>query len=266
MRSLALTTHRLTRYPPGMSATTTADLDLRSLIARIQREAERMAQLAETHALDARVPGCPDWDVDALVRHQGRVHRWAGKTVRERLQSWLQEDFVGPDEPAAMVAWFREGAADLVEALRTTPQSQAIYTFAPGPPGVAFWALRQANETSMHRWDTESAYGEQVAFAPAVAGELLTEWLRIAGDVVHNATGTAATIRFAATDADLDLTAALGDHVGSAPSSSAAAADLTLHGTASDLYLVSMNRIGTRGLRVEGEVALLDDWRARVHF
>ena len=70
----------------------------------------------------------------------------------------------------------------------------------------------------MHRWDTESAYGEQVAFEPAVATELLTEWLRIAGDVVHTAAGTGGTIRFAATDADLDLTAALGERVSSAPS------------------------------------------------
>ena len=131
---------------------------------------------------------------------------------------------------------------------------------------MAFWALRQANETSMHRWDTESAYGEQVAFEPAVAAELLTEWLRIAGDVVHKAAGAGGTIRFAATDADVDLTAALGDRVSSAPSSSASTADLTLHGTASDLYLVSMNRIDTRGLRIEGDTALLDDWRARAQF
>lgn len=225
-----------------------------------------MAQLAETHALDVRVPGCPNWDVEALLRHQGHVHRWACKTVREHLQSWLHEKFVGPDEPAAMVAWFREGAAQLIEALRTTPQSEAVYTFAPGPPGVAWWALRQANETSMHRWDTESAYGEQVAFEPAVATELLTEWLRIAGDVVHNSAGPEGSIRFAATDADLDLTAALGERLSSAPTTSAAAADLTLRGTASDLYLLSMNRIDTHGLRVEGNTALLDDWRARVQF
>ncbi|MFN2462803.1 MAG: maleylpyruvate isomerase family mycothiol-dependent enzyme [Candidatus Dormibacteria bacterium] len=250
----------------SVSATFPAELDLRPSINRIEREAARMAQLAETHALDARVPGCPGWDVEALVRHQGRVHRWAAKTVREQLQEWLQERFVGPEEPRAMVAWFREGAAQLIEALRTTPQSEAIYTFAPGPPGVAFWALRQANETSMHRWDVESAYGEQVAFEPAVAAELLTEWLRIAGGVVHNPAGTGGTIRFSATDADVDLTAALGERISSAPSDPAATAGLTLQGTASELYLVSMNRIDTSGLRTEGEMALLDDWRARVQF
>lgn len=225
-----------------------------------------MAQLAETHALDARVPGCPDWDVEALLRHQGHVHRWAAKTIRERRQSWLREKFAGPEEPAAIPAWFREGAVQLIEVLRTTPRSEVIYTFAPGPPGVAFWALRQANETSMHRWDAESAYGEQVAFEPAVAVELLTEWLRIVGDVVHTTAGTGGTIRFAATDADVDLTATLGERVSSAPSSSAGIADLTLEGTASELYLVSMNRLGTRGLRVAGATALLDDWRARVRF
>jgi hypothetical protein len=65
-------------------------------------------------------------------------------------------------------------------------------------PGVAALAA--------HRWDTESAYGEQVAFEAAVAARLLAEWLRIAGDVVHNPAGTGGTIRFTATDADLDLT------------------------------------------------------------
>ena len=249
-----------------MAATSPDDLDLRPQIARIGREAERMAQLAQTHALDARVPGCPDWDVEALVRHQGRVHRWAAKTVRERLQSWLQEDVVGPAEAAALVDWFREGAAQLTDVLRTTPQSEAIYTFAPGPPGVAFWALRQANETSMHRWDAESAYGEQAAFEPEVATALLTEWLRIAGAVVHHQAGTSATIRFAATNTDLDLTAVLGERVRSAHSSAEAPADLTLRGTASDLYLVSMNRIDAGGLSTEGDTRLVQEWRLRVRF
>lgn len=27
--------------------------------------------------LDAMVPGCPEWTVRELVRHTGRVHRWA---------------------------------------------------------------------------------------------------------------------------------------------------------------------------------------------
>jgi uncharacterized protein (TIGR03083 family) len=243
-----------------------AELDLRPLIARIEREAARMAQLTEIRPLDAWVPGCPKWDVEHLVRHQGRVHRWAAKTVRERLQNWLVEEFIGPEEPAALATWFREGAVQLAEALRTTPQSEAIYTFAPGPPGVAFWALRQANETSMHRWDAESAYGEAEPFEPAVAVELLTEWLHIAGSVVHNQAGTGGTIRFRATDADLDMTATLAERVCSARSDPAATADLTLQGKASELYLVSMNRISTCGLQVGGNTRLLDDWRARVQF
>ena len=249
-----------------MSTSAPAELDLRPYIARIEREAERMARVAETHPLGARVPGCPDWDVDALIRHQGDVHRWAGKTVRERRQERLQEDFLGPDDPVEMVAWFREGAAQLVEVLRATPQSEAIFTFAPGPPGVAFWAVRQANETSTHRWDVESAYGEQVAFEPAVAAELLTEWLRVAGRRALKQEGAPATVRFVAGDADLDLTATLGERLGSAPSDPAATADLTLRGTASDLYLVSMNRLDPRGLLIEGNAALLDDWRTRVQF
>jgi hypothetical protein len=43
-------------------------------IERVRVEGERLAAVVAVTSWDARVPGCPDWDVEGLVRHMGDVH------------------------------------------------------------------------------------------------------------------------------------------------------------------------------------------------
>ncbi len=65
-------------------------------IARIRVEGEGLAAAAERGPLDAPFPVCPGWDMEALLRHIGDVHRWAATIVRERIPERLQRDFDGP--------------------------------------------------------------------------------------------------------------------------------------------------------------------------
>lgn len=105
----------------------------------------------------ARVEHCPGWDVAALVRHLGGVHRWATYSVRGE---------PGPGEPPppprewrALTGWFADGARDLVDALATAGPDQPCPTMDGFPGRAGFWSRRQAHETAVHRWDAESAHG-----------------------------------------------------------------------------------------------------------
>ena len=68
-------------------------------------------------AFEAAVPGCPEWDVEGLIRHLGDVHRWAATIVRDHVKERLRRDFAGPAGREPLLAWFAEGHAQLVEVL-----------------------------------------------------------------------------------------------------------------------------------------------------
>ena len=107
---------------------------------------------------DARVPSCPDWIVDDLLRHVGTVQRWAAGMV-ERRASEPALRVASVDAPAdrdALLEWVREGSAGLVAALRATPPDTALWTF-PGPGEARFWSRRQAHEIALHRVDAQLA-------------------------------------------------------------------------------------------------------------
>lgn len=133
------------------------------LVDTIEAEADSLISAA-TGALDADVPSCPGWDLRMLVNHLGRVHRWARDIVLAGGQA--PDGFPGrPDEVTA--AWFREGVAQLTATLREAGPDAPAWTFL-GPGTARFWARRQALETTVHRWDAQSAVGQD----PAIGAEL----------------------------------------------------------------------------------------------
>ena len=92
-------------------------MDVDQQIERIRVDGETLARAAEAGPLDARVPGCPDWDVELLLRHIGDVHRWAATIVRERSPERLQRDFEGPAGRDELLVWYRDGCRALIETL-----------------------------------------------------------------------------------------------------------------------------------------------------
>ncbi len=51
-------------------------------LAAVRDNAAVLAATARDGSLDAAVPGCPGWDVNRLLGHLGRVHRWATEACR----------------------------------------------------------------------------------------------------------------------------------------------------------------------------------------
>jgi len=214
--------------------------------------------------MDAAVPACPGWDVDALLRHIGDVHRWAAVIVRERVQSRLRRDHEGPSGRDALLAWYHEGCRGLVEALEGTTPEESFWFWGPGPNALEFWARRQANETAVHRCDAESARGPITPLATPDAVDGLDEWLGLAALRTTAPSGSGRVLRLAPTDAETSWRVALGEHLDVLKDG--AGADCELQGTASDLFLWSMNRRGVDGITVSGDADLVRVWAENVRF
>jgi len=249
-------------------------------IDSLEQDGKLMAAAAERGWLRAPVPSCPGWQVRDLLRHQGHVHRWAGRFVTEGLEDAVPEpseaEILAADPPdTQLLAWFREGHAALVAALRAAPPDLSCWTFLPAASPLAFWARRQAHETAIHRVDAQQAAGEAVsttdpAFAADGIDELIMGFLgrheRRLTDEQRG--GGRRRVRVRSADAagawQVELTEDGKRAASVRRGSGEGAADCTLAGPAAGLYLVLWNRAepgaGT-DVSVGGDAAILQSWR-----
>jgi uncharacterized protein (TIGR03083 family) len=239
-------------------------MDVDQQIERIRTEGEALAQAAESGPLDAPVPGCPDWDVQMLLRHIADVHRWAATIVRERLPERLQRDYEGPAGREALLAWYRDGCGALIETLQAASPDDPFWFWGPAPNALAFWARRQANETAVHRCDAESARGPITPLTTGDALDAIDECFGLAVRRARAPDGGGRILRLAATDARSTWNLIMGDRV--EVTSDRGRGHCELRGTASDLFLWSMNRRGTDGMTVSGDDSLLRVWADNVRF
>ncbi|MDX6328820.1 MAG: hypothetical protein QOI83_1203, partial [Streptomycetaceae bacterium] len=153
-------------------------METTEFIEVLRREGLLLADAAGQAKLTAKVPPCPGWQVRDLVRHQGVVHRWAARFVTEGRTDAARMEEDGPED-GVLLSWFREGHAHLVAGLAAAPPDLDCWYFLPAPSPLAFWARRQAHETTVHRVDAEAALGKDLtpigtAFATDGVDELLT--------------------------------------------------------------------------------------------
>ncbi|BCJ39139.1 hypothetical protein Athai_66420 [Actinocatenispora thailandica] len=241
-------------------------------LATLRAEGELLAAAADGADLAAPVPTCPGWTLRDLLRHIGGIHRWAGHFVttgraeastdeldRELMETW------GAD--ADLVDWFRAGHAALVTALAEAPDSLSCWTFLPAPSPRAFWARRQAHETSIHRVDAQSAVGPVTGVAPEFGADGLDELLlRFLTRRRHRSDwGAPSRLSLTATDVDrrwlVEISTA-GVRTDADPTAAdCAAADCAITASASDLYHLMWNRREHTGLVLAGDPEVLDRWR-----
>jgi uncharacterized protein (TIGR03083 family) len=133
------------------------------------------AEIIATADLTIEVPSCPGWDLAALTRHLGSVHRWATQAVvsGERPEQSRTDD--GPVNHDELGAWFADGARDLQHALTQVDPQRHTWTFGPPPQIAAFWSRRQAHETLIHAWDATASIGQSLRIDPVMAIDGLDE-------------------------------------------------------------------------------------------
>lgn len=241
-------------------------------LAVLRAEADRMARLPVA-GLDARVPACPDWDVTDLVCHTGWVHRWMTYMVglpegerpsRETSMAAGLPRVGSVERPDGnLMGWFRAGAAELVDVLETAPTTKRMNSLF-GEHQPALIARRQAHETSVHRWDAETALGVPAAgFGPGVAAdgidEVLELWVPMSFD--YAVFPGPARIQLAADDSGHGWVVAVEDRSTTWRRGHDASSMVTVRGAVDDLYLFVWNRHSADGLDVVGDGDLLARWQ-----
>jgi uncharacterized protein (TIGR03083 family) len=241
-------------------------MDKASYLSALATESAAIATAAEGH-LDSPVPTCPKWVVADLVAHVGRVYGWATGIVASAGQPPTGR---GPDAPAdrdALLPWYGEVREKLLDDLTRHDADDPAWVFvAEAPQKVGWWYRRQALESTVHRFDAQSASGEADPIDAPLAVEGIDEYLtgflpRIVGrGPIDGLTGT---LHVHATDAPgewwLDL-----DAEGMAVRREHAKADTAVRGPSSGLYLWMCNRqtVQRGGLEVLGNASVVDAWRA----
>jgi uncharacterized protein (TIGR03083 family) len=238
-------------------------LEIHEHIDRLAAEGARLMQAAGAGSLDAAVPPCPGWTVRELVTHVGGVHRWAAAIVGGALPSsddaTSERVGAGPDD-ALLLDWFHDGHRALVQTLRGAPSDLSCFTFLPAPSPLAFWARRQAHETAIHRADAEAAQGPITAFDPDFAHDGIDEVLMGLASRRRTAMPSATlNVQLRGGEGGWLITFGAGGLTVSPDPARDVAADLTVSGGASDLYLWLWNRPATVSL--VGDVAVTELWR-----
>lgn len=124
--------------------------------------------------LAAPVEHCGSWTLYELAGHLGAGHRTAVSAVTARRPAHRSP--APPRERAALLRWFDERSAAVLDVLDADPAGPA-WTFHP-PRTVGFWQRRRCLETLVHRWDAQHALGaDPTAFDPELAADGVAEVL-----------------------------------------------------------------------------------------
>jgi uncharacterized protein (TIGR03083 family) len=145
-------------------------------LAHLDADAHLLAAAA-AKGLMPPVPGCPGWTVADLVDHVTRVH--ASRT--DIVEQGLVDRWPSPrPRPEAMdpIAWYREGANRLSEALAAADPAAPAKTFSREQT-VGFWIRRMAHETLVHRIDAEQAHGYESQVDPELATDGIAEVIEV---------------------------------------------------------------------------------------
>jgi uncharacterized protein (TIGR03083 family) len=237
----------------------------------LEREAKLFAEAADAGGLDVPIDTCPGWTMRELVRHLSEIHLWAAGHVARTAVTLAVDDVSSlmaawPDLavfwPADddLIGYYLETNANLVHQLDSAPADLDTWTFLPAPSPLAMWARRQAHETAVHRFDAEHAARISSHFDPAFASDGVDELLMAFAPRADSFPIEAAkTMAVHAVDT--------GDrwHVTMAPDGITAArrndaADVSLAGTAADLYLALWNRGDDPAIEVTGDHSALEAW------
>jgi uncharacterized protein (TIGR03083 family) len=248
-----------------------ASLTLSEHLDVLASSGTRLADLALDAGLDALVPTCPDWTVDALVAHQAMVHRWAAAHVRGDDPDAVPDDTTIRATTDDLVEFYREGHRALLAAFRdAAPDLEAITFLNDAPPPREFWARRQAHETTIHMVDafaasvgrlpTSNDIGVDAPVAIDGIDELLRGFLTRGRSKLYD--GTEYTVVVAPIDSDRRWIVNVAERLTVQPDGAdpnVGDADATLSGTAAQLYLALWNR-GDQVV-ADGRADLLERWR-----
>lgn len=165
---------------------------------RLARDHSRMVELAPP-SLAAVVPACPGWTVEDLLRHTAMVYLHKAESIRTGAKptgTWPPAELAQMDPVHALQQCYGR----LIEQFDSHTPEDPAFTWVKDDQSVGFWIRRLAHETSIHRYDLESALGIATPIDPDLAtdgiDEILTVML-VRSKPDDDATGATLTLRSA---------------------------------------------------------------------
>jgi uncharacterized protein (TIGR03083 family) len=216
---------------------------------------------------EAAVPSCPGWTVADLVEHLTSLLHW----VRETVPRGVTTHPAQRPAPGPRLGWddaldgLRRELTGTIETLDAVDAELPAWNWAPQAKKAAFWQRRMAHEIAVHRWDAEAAAGRATAIETKLAtdavNEVLDTWLPAGRR--KGPTDLHGVAHLVATDAGSEwfvrlrgLGVALLD-TGTIFDTDDHHARAEASGTASDLVLTLMGRLGPQALHTSGDPRLL---------
>jgi uncharacterized protein (TIGR03083 family) len=174
--------------------------------------------------------------------------------------AWFAADCPSDNKPASLPDWFARTASNLVSILESSEPDQPCWTWFPSQQNVGFWMRRMANETSIHRWDAQTGFGNPGAIDADLAADGIEEMLTVYAPQQcgpqSTLDGRGETFRFERSDGPGSWTVHFQDReldVGARDGEP----DITISGTASNLVLFLWHRIPAEALTVSGDSSLV---------
>ena len=207
-----------------------------------------------TADLDTPVPGCPGWTLAALAGHLGEIHRWVcGAIVEGHPRTPAPEVPRGRD---ALVAWYDDGAATLLDLLARTDPAAPCWTLDRSG-AAASWSRRQAHEHAVHAVDARAAVGTTWPLDADLARDGIDEVARLFFPRQVRLGRIAPLTRSLLVQPDGAATGHLlaGDGLDPRAAAARGPAEATVSGPAEALYLLLWGRTGLDDarLRLDGD-------------
>ncbi|MDH4146518.1 MAG: maleylpyruvate isomerase family mycothiol-dependent enzyme [Acidimicrobiia bacterium] len=238
-------------------------------LAIFRREAAALADTPPA-ALDAAVPGCPDWNVAQLIGHTGWVYHFVGAVLAADGERPDRKTVPNGPEGESVLGWFRDAFAQLDATFDALDPTAGPYFAFNGPEPAAWWMRRMAHETAMHAWDARSALGAAAPFDAALAADGIDEAFEVMMprrfDHGSFAEGTTAHLHASDHEGGEWFVSFGGDRAGYRWEHGHRKGDVAVRGPVSDLLLWCYGRVPTASLDVVGDEALAGRIQAAMTF
>lgn len=236
-------------------------------ISVIEAEGARVVAALKADPV-ATIPWSDTWTVATCAQHVGSGHHVVARVVKDRPTAdfSLFSTLAVPELHSPELAdWVAEGTAAVVAIMRTTDADAECWSWWPERRTAGFWQRRMAQETLVHRWDTELGAGIRGApMDPAVAADGVDEYLDVFAGMTRllHAAPAGPSIHVHCTDSDGEWLVELpaeGERVLTRQHAKAAVA---LRGPAEGLLLTMWGRLDPAAADVEviGDTDVVNRW------
>ena len=234
-----------------------------SRLSALERDGTAFAESCAAAGLGAAVDSCPGWTVADLVWHLTEVHQFWRTIVGERRPTW--EDYDQPARPSDddLLRDYRSGLSDTLTVLSAADPAQPNWTWS-SDHSAGFVIRRMAQETSVHRWDADSAAANVTPIDALLASDGIDEFFtHMISDVIADAMEAGGSVHLHCTDVAGEWTVRPSDDGAQIVTREHEKGDAAMRGTASDLLLVLWRRQNVTQVDVIGDSEVAKRFVAR---